>query len=262
MSAKTDYNIAEKVLDFRINGFVVFEDAIPHDKIDRILEAWAPIRDLGIKHQGETPSRGWGRYNVRVPFRDPFVDPDIFEHPALVAVIEQVLCDDYIWTHFDSNIPIPGADYQNWHRDGRANLFPGIVTPAPDIGVKFPLVDTNEENGSFEVIPCTQYVTDEVLPRKDLDDVLGKGPELNPAYKAVRVNLKKGSLWMQDGRNYHRGTPNRSHHPRDELCMGMSRPFMFSGWQHEDTAKHFPRKLWESLPDHAKQVLRLMRVED
>ena len=82
MSAKTDYNIAEKVLDFRINGFVVFEDAIPHDKIDRILEAWTPIRDLGIKHQGETPSRGWGRYNVRVPFRDPFVDPDIFEQSA------------------------------------------------------------------------------------------------------------------------------------------------------------------------------------
>tara|TARA_B100000686_G_C16795884_1_gene982306 strand:- start:3440 stop:4228 length:789 start_codon:yes stop_codon:yes gene_type:complete len=257
-----DYNIAEKVLTFRINGFVVFEDLISSEKIDRILEAWKPIRNADIKRQGENPPRGWGRYNVRVPFREPFVDQEIFDHPAVVQFLEQVLGQDYVWTHFDSNIPLPGTNYQNWHRDGRANLFPEIMTPTPTIGAKFPLVDTSEQNGSFEVLPCSQYVTDEIVPRKELDEVLGKGENLNPSYKPIRLNLKKGSLWMQDGRNYHRGTPNRSSHPRDELCMAMSRPFIFNTWLHEETTKHFPRSLWESLSDHAKSVLRLMRVQD
>ena len=124
------------------------------------------------------------------------------------------------------------------------------------------MCDTSEENGSFEVMPCTQYVTDEVLPREDLDEVLGRGAGINPAFKPVRLNLRKGSLWMQDGRSYHRGTPNRSGRPRDEFCMAMSRPFLFNGWLHEHTAGQFPRTLWESLPDHGRQVLRLMRVEE
>ena len=101
--------------------------------------------------------RGWGRYNVRVPFERPFVDPAIFEHPALVDFSKKALGPDYVWAHFDSNIPLPGCDYQNWHRD--VNLpFPGIMTPSFTVGVKFPLVDTNEQNGSIEVLPGTQYV--------------------------------------------------------------------------------------------------------
>ena len=78
----------------------------------------------------------------------------------------------------------------------------------------------------------------------------------------IRLNLKRGSVWVQDGRAYHRGTPNRSDHPRDELCMAFCRPWLFSQWQHEYTEKHFPRELWESLSPHSKEVLRWQRVKD
>ena len=78
--------------ELRSNGVVVFEDLISSEKIDRILEAWKPIRNADIKRQGENPPRGWGRYNVRVPFREPFVDQEIFDHPAVVQFLEQVLC--------------------------------------------------------------------------------------------------------------------------------------------------------------------------
>jgi hypothetical protein len=114
--------------EWRINGFVVFADLIPTEKIDRIREAWAPIRDRedrDIERQGKYPSRGYHRYNVRVPFEQPFVDEDLFEHPALVEFLERVMGPDYVWTHFDSNIPLPGTDYQKWHRDGMASPFPG-----------------------------------------------------------------------------------------------------------------------------------------
>ena len=144
MGLTAGYDIDQKMQEWRINGFVVFEDMIPHEKIDRIREAWIPVRDRDIERQGDHPFRGFRRYNVRVPFTRPFVDPEIFEHPALVAFMERALGPDYVWSHFDSNIPLPGTDYQTWHRDGQVALYPGIKTPALAVGVKFPLVDTNE----------------------------------------------------------------------------------------------------------------------
>ena len=254
------YDLDRHLMEFRINGFTVFADLIPHEKIDRILQAWTPIRDADIELQGEYPPRGWGRYNVRVPFAQPFVDADIFEHPDIVAFFEQILGPDYVWSHYDSNIPLPGTDYQTWHRDGKASPFPGIMTPAFTIGAKFPLVDTSEENGSFEVIPCTQYVPEDYRPPK-LDDLLGSGADIDEHFHPIRLDLKKGSLWMHDGRAFHRGTPNRADHPRDELCMGFCQSWVHNGWA-ESSAPHFPRDLWDGLSDHARQVLRWQKVKD
>jgi len=255
-----DYNIDRHVNEFRINGYTVFEDLIAHEKIDRILKAWGPVRDADIKVQGEYPPRGWGRYNVAVPFEPPFVDSDIFEHPALVAFFERILGPDYVWSHYDSNIPLPGTDYQSWHRDGASSPFPNLMTPAFTIGCKFPLVDTNEENGSFEVIPCSQYVHTDFYSEK-LNDMLGADANINPNFHPIRLNLKKGSLWMHDGRVIHRGTPNRSDQPRDELCMGFCQPWVHNQWA-ETADPHFPPDLWENLSDHARQVLRWQRVKE
>ena len=52
-----------------------------------------------------------------MPFEQPFVDPEIFEHPALVEFLERALGQDYVWSHFDSNTPLPDTDYQHWHCD-------------------------------------------------------------------------------------------------------------------------------------------------
>lgn len=255
------YDTDEKLEQFRINGFVVFEDLIAPDKIDRILEAWVPIRDAGILQQGVNPVRGRGRYNVPVPYEPPFLDEDIFEQPALVSFLEQILGHDYVWFKFDSNIPLPGTDYQKWHRDISRTLYPQITTPTYQVGVKFPLCGTCEENGSFEAMPCTQYIGSEVLS-DDLNELFGNGANINQPYHSRRINLKKGSLWIHDNRVIHRGTPNRSDKPRDELCMAMSSSWVFSPWQHENIQPHFSRSLWESLSEHAQQVLSRQRIAD
>ena len=261
MSIIAGYDVDRLVMEFRVNGFVVFDGLIGQATLDRIQEAWTPIRDADIERQGPKPVRGRGRYNVRVPFRRPFVDAEIFEHPALVAFLEAVLGKDYVWPHFDSNVPLPGTDYQGWHRDGMSSPFPGIRIPTYQVGVKFPLVETSEENGSFEVVPCSQYVGDDELPA-ELDELLGRGPNDGATIRSRRLNLKRGALWVHDNRVLHRGTPNRSDHPRDELCMAMNRPWVFNSWQHEFTAGHFPRDLWDSLSDHAREVLRLQRLAE
>ena len=108
------------------------------------------------------------------------------------------------------------------------------MMPAFAVGAKFPLVDTNEENGSFEVIPCTQYIVEEDIGR-NLDAVLGQGENRRGHCDPVRLNLKKSSLWVRDGRAIHRAPPIHSDHPGD---------------------------LWQGLSDHARQVLHWQRVED
>jgi hypothetical protein len=49
--------IGQLMQEWRINGFVVFEDLIPLETIDQIRQAWAPIRNAGIEQQGNPGMR-------------------------------------------------------------------------------------------------------------------------------------------------------------------------------------------------------------
>ncbi len=269
MSVATEYNVDQLVEEYKINGFVTFEDLIPQEVIDRIYEAWIPIRDREIERQGDNPNRGPNRYCINIPFEHPFLDSNIFDHPSLVKFFESVLGADYVCEHFDSNTPFPGSEYQKWHRDV-AMLFPGLMTPAINVALRIPLVDATEENGSIEVIPSSHYIADEEVCNKEIegrrgkwyDNIFGEGPNRKGSYYPVHLNVKRGSVWICDPRVFHRGTPNVSDHSRDELSMGFSRPWLFNPWLHENTEKYFPRDLWNSLSDHGRQVMRLQRVMD
>ena len=79
----------------------------------------------------------------------------------------------------------------------------------PHFGIKIPLVNTTEANGSFEVVPGSQYLNE--FPAEagmSWDDVLNaEGRAVDAAFgQTRRLNLKKGSMWVQDPRALHRGT--------------------------------------------------------
>ena len=107
-------SVAQLAQEFKISGFCVLKQVIRPQAIEAIRRAWEPIRDRDIERQGEVPGRGRHRYNVQVPMMAPFVDAEIFEHPALVELLSLILGDEYVWTHYDSNIPLAGSDYQDW----------------------------------------------------------------------------------------------------------------------------------------------------
>eukprot|EP01046_Picozoa_sp_COSAG06_P037554 COSAG06_NODE_4251_length_4429_cov_50.160970_4_plen_221_part_00 len=200
--------VAELAQEFRISGFCVLRQIIAPETVASIRRSWEPIRDRDIERQGEVPGRGRHRYNVRVPMMAPFVDAEIFEHPKLVALLSQILGEDYVWTHFDSNVPLVGSSFQSWHRDGSPSLpspaFDQIMLPCSCVGVKFPLVDTSPSNGSFEVVPATQHVLDAVLPKADSAAMDGALSREGSSIFSTRLNLRAGDLWIQDGRCFHR----------------------------------------------------------
>ena len=240
MASPTQYDLDLKLAELRINGFVLLEDLIPVEKIDRIREAFLPYLEQvrahsepanGVMLHGRSDERlvfegrlqVVNRYTLYVPWEQPFADPEIYENPVLLEFLDRYWgTEDYRITCYHSNNPYPGSEYQRWHRDaGISKLVPHVgLEVCPHFGVKFPLVDTYEENGSFEILPCTQYLADPEMETQ-YDEILEAGDF--PTRR--RLNLKKGTLWIQDPRTLHRGTPNRSDHARPELVICYSLPW-------------------------------------
>ena len=260
----SDFDLDLKVAELKINGFTTFEDLVAPKKIDRIREAFMPSLDrLKAREEGEINPEERGavrtgkgrqqfvnRYTMHVPWEPPFSDPEIYAHPVVLAFRERYWdADDFHVTCYHSNNPYPGSEFQPWHRDIRL-ISPHVgLAVCPHFGVKFPLVDTSEENGSFEVMPGTQYLADPEL-EKTYDEILRKGQFPG----AHRLNLKKGTMWVQDPRALHRGTPNRSGHVRMEMVICYSRP-----WFGTSTIEMSPEE-HERLSKRGRELLTRSRI--
>ena len=224
--------VARLLNELYINGFALMEGAIPIATIERVQAAFLPLLEhvKEREHEIGPPERGDirigcgrqqhpNRYTLQWPWEGGLACPEIAEHPTLLALLEAYWeSDDFVVTCLHSNSPYPGSGYQHWHRDITL-LSPHVAMErVPHFGVKFPLVDTSEENGSFEVLPSTQYLADPEL-EGNYDAIIESG-----AYPhRTRLNMQRGTLWVQDPRALHRGTPNRSPAPRPELVICYSR---------------------------------------
>ena len=257
-----------KLDEFKINGYVVFEDIIPHETIDRISQAFMPLlkhvkeretevtpAETGDVRTGKGRQQFMNRYTLTIPWVQPFADPAIYEHPVILEFLDRYWnSDDYVVTCYHSNNPYPGTEMQPWHRDtGLARYIPHVgLENCPVVGVKFPLADTSEENGSIEVLPSTQYLADPSLEERYNDVLLrGRFPS------AQRLNLKKGSMWVQDVRMLHRGTPNRSDNVRPEMVVCYCRSW-FSIAQNVE----MPTADYEALTERGKKLLHRRRPVD
>ena len=186
-----------------INGFAVMEDAIPIPTIERIHAEFLPLlehvrdrdHELGLDERGDIRV-GFGhlqhpcRYTVHWPWEGGLACPEIAESPTLLALLEAYWeTDDFFVSCLHSNTPYPGSIHQNWHRDIPLMSPHVAMTRVPHLGVKFPLVDTSVENGSFEVLPSTQYLSDPHV-EGDYDDILESGSYPH----RMRLNMKRGTL--------------------------------------------------------------------
>ena len=261
--ADVDFDL--KLAEFKINGYAVFEDMIPGEKIDRIREAFLPLLahiqeretevsnvELGDPRIGQGRLQTTNRYTLTIPWIEPFADPEIYEHPVILEFLDRFWRpDSYVITCYHSNTPCAESVFQHWHRDtGIAREIPHVgLETVPVVGVKFPLVETSEENGSFEVLPSTQYIADPELEGR-YDEILLKGHFPS----AHRLNLKKGSMWVQDVRTLHRGTPNRTPDPRPELVVCYCRDWFAIAQNIE-----MPQASYESLSEKGQQLLKRYR---
>ncbi len=262
-----DVDFDLKIAEFKINGYTVFEDVIPHDIIDNIRDAYMPLlknvmqreTQIGSVEHGDVRT-GLGkqqrknRFTVTIPWVKPFAEPAIYEHPVILEFLERYWqSPDFRIQCYHSNTPCPGTEFQAWHRDTQLLTPHQGLNICPVVGVKFPLVDTCEANGSIDVLPGTQYLADPDLEPR-YDEILKCGR----FESAHRVNLEKGSMWMQDVRMVHRGTPNRSDQPRSELVVCFARSwYRISG--HD---KVIPQTTYGELSERGEELFAGWQVVD
>jgi ectoine hydroxylase-related dioxygenase (phytanoyl-CoA dioxygenase family) len=264
--------IDQLVQEFLINGYVVFEDFIPSRKAEDLHGTLLPmlekVRARNSKVLGGDLTTGRGRvteplrYKIETPWMMPFSDPALYENARVLQVLErlwgssEILISDYISYH-----PSPGCSALNWHRDGE--LFaPNVVLPVfPCLSLKIALVDTNEQNGSFELLPSTHHCG---VPELSHVPGSGGGQGLNRLIESGRypskmhLNLKRGSAFICDARVIHRGTPNRSDHVRMELDIG----YRLSWYDPRNHPIRMTARGFEELSERGKQLLsQSQRVE-
>ena len=274
MAAAPQPDLDQLVNEFLINGFVVFEELIPLELIDAVyarckpmmdrVEAWNSTQLKGDRMTGQGRVTQKQRFKIFPPFDGPFCDPIITENPLVIEFLERIWDgDDIELDAYSSNCPAPGTVMQNWHRDGMLLAANLSIPVYPVISFKFPLVDTNEENGSTELIPCTQHCS---IPR--LNHVPGSetAQSLNAIIEAgrfpskMRLNLKRGSVWMADPRLIHRGTPNRSDHTRIELGLDYTQTWF--GGRERGAVPELTQAQFEALSERGKRLLRHCVIVD
>lgn len=234
--------------DIRMTGYCVLENALPEELLVRLREGFYPL----LEAKRAMPSnRGANRYQMHLPFAPPFADPQLYDHPDVLAILENLFGSDLICTYFASDTPLPGSEYQRVHLDARLP-FPDAPYGVPvfSVVVNAPLVDFTEENGPLELWPTTHLIAQP----KAMETIAAQLPSLRPL-------LKTGSLLLRDVRLWHRGTPNRSDHARPNLALVYSR-----GWYRFDPGPYplvkIPRATYEAFPDRVQRMFRYGIIQE
>jgi hypothetical protein len=185
---------------------------IPH----LLSTKWADELDEDLKrefiaalsHEGGTAPRGWNRF-----YFEPYPERvrgfvELITHPVIVALSIQLFGNDYRVVELGSDIPLPGAVNQPWHRD----------FPIPDetregrissICLNASSVDVTPDMGPFQIAPGTQFESGD-----DFDGGMFPDDSRQPEYDR-RMESKlgaRGSVSVRSGLTLHRGSKssNRS----------------------------------------------------
>lgn len=244
-----------------LNGFVVLENAITTDQVDKVHDDWAELANFLLLNDREKTSVGTkefrkNRIRMDIPFRHPYIDAQLVANPFVVPIVERILGEDCRLFYYSADAPLPGSDYQVVHSD-YASFFPesDVVLPSAGLAVNFPLVDVTETNGPMEVWPNSHRTSEKALAAKA--DVQEAARHVTPA----RMLTPRGSVLIRDVRMWHRGTPNHSNQIRPNLALVYGRSWWDGAFYPQETLG-ITRAAYESLSERAKRFVRLEPIAD
>ncbi len=193
------------------DGYVVLEHAVAPELLDRVRAELAPY--LGDDaHLGRNDFEGFSTNRVYALLAKAPSIAELVEHPAVVALLDELLMPNYL---LSANLAInllPGETPQALHID---DGFYRVPRPRPAIGVSaiWAIDEFTSQNGATQVIPGSHRWGDEV-PSED--------------HPVVDVVMPAGSVVVFLGTLWHRGGANRSSSPRlaitPQYCEPWARP--------------------------------------
>ena len=234
------------IQSIRTNGYVLFEGVLPDEQVSDLHSSFIDVLD---KYTAENkPNRGPNRYQMHLPFREPFNDPLVITNPFVIPLIDKLLGEDCVCHYFASDTPFPGSEHQKVHSD-ITQLFPEseVALPAYSIVLNIPLVEFREDNGALEIWPGGTHLSP---PGENLEEMAGK-------MHSELALMPAGSLLVRDMRMWHRGTPNRSEAPRPNIAFIYSRHWLRTNYP----PIRIPKKIYEGLPEKGRQLFRFENIQ-
>lgn len=226
----------------QVNGYVVFDKVLPDDFIEELHANHQQIFDRYL--QNPDPTFGKNHYRTYLPFRKPFSDERMIANTFVTPILNSLLGNDFMCHYLASNTCIPESELQPPHSDVY-QLFPGsdIKTPPYHMVVNIPLVDITEENGPIEFWAGGTH-----LNTFDMDGIAALAPFMPSEY----ATMPAGSLFIRDGRMWHRGTENKSNAPRPNIALVYTRPWVDVGPRRIG----IPQDIYDGLSDRARTIFR------
>lgn len=226
----------------KVNGYVVLENVLPEDLLESLFKEHQNIFDEYLKNPD--PTFGTNHYRTYMPFRPPFADERVIAHPFVIPLLNALLGNDFVCHYLASNTCLPGSDFQPPHSDVYP-LFPGtdIKPPPYHMVVNIPLVDITAENGPIEFWAGGTH-----LNTFGMEEVAA----LAPLMQSQMGIMPAGSIFIRDGRMWHRGTQNKSDSPRPNLAMVYTRPWVDVGPRRIDISQ----EVYDGLSDRTRSIFR------
>ena len=211
--------VQHAIAALRNDGFLVINDIVEHDHLDRLRERMTGDLDT-IRALPAVPHNFvWGNIQQNPPPDAGLVFRDVVANPFICQVTRELLGPGAFNDYLSGNTNVPGSGLQPVHVDD-GQLWPDLqmAHPPARLVVNVALGDTTEENGAIELWAGTH-----LDPRMVIGKDTKVPKELVAARRAVRGpvqgSTRKGSMLIRDMRLWHRGTPNRSAGTRFMIAM-------------------------------------------
>jgi len=251
--------LAEAVMQLNLNGFVVFEKAIPDDLVDAMNERFLQILEKNLKENPEATELNMhtfrtNRIRMDLPFEAPFIDPRVINSDFVVPIVQQILGEDCRSFYLSVDAPMKGSQYQAVHGD-YFPFFPESTQTMPPVSLVFnvALVDVTEENGPMDAWPGTHRSPEYMF--KELGALEAAAKHIQP----TKMIMPKGSIILRDVRMWHRGTPSYSEQIRPNLAIIYARSWYDGGGYAQNTL-NITREVYEALPERAKKLYRFEKL--
>jgi len=185
------------------NGYTIIPSLITEETCDKLK------RNLDSRFNEDLPyNYSKGHYQIHLPDSLQDFPGEIVLNATIHKILRNVFGASYYMYSYTCNANI-APEHQPYHMD--CSHFHPIDTikqfgsPGPPIQiiVNTYLQDTNETNGSFEIVPGSHLFT---------DFKMGEDGDIDEKYikKPIKCDLPKGSVIIRDKRTWHRGTKNGS----------------------------------------------------
>ncbi len=213
------------------DGVVALEGLWPSQRIDELAKALRHSIPGAFDTRAPLPEDIWvvgtKRINGLVPIAGRMAGCiDLLQNPALLAVLDNSLGENWVYESFGVISSFPGSTMQKLHTDS-PHLFEdkaiAAMLPPFALTISIPLVDVDEVNGSTEFLPGTHRFV--------------QSPE--SANGSVWNAVPRGNCMIWDYRVRHRGQPNNGAAPRPMLYATACRTF----WQDSTNFVPDARKL-------------------